>query len=133
MKKIIIAVLFIFIVTGCTSDNYSKINYKDLTQKIENKDTFIVLFNDDSKEAKLLKNTLNKVLNNNNLKAYVINSNKISQENRNKLRPTISYENLSIVFIKNGMDSTKLSHITNPEISIDDLEKHLINLEFIKK
>jgi len=133
MKKIFIAILFIFIITGCTSNNYSKINYNELIKKTENKETFIVLFNDGTDEAKLLKNTLNKVLNNNDLKAYIIDSTKISQDEKNKLRPTISYEDLSIVFIKDGINSTKLSHITDSQISIENLESHLANLEFIKK
>lgn len=133
MKKIIIAIFFMFVITGCTSNNYSKIKYNDLMNIINNKDTFIILFDDGSDDAKLLKNTLNKVLNNNNLEAYIIDSTKITQEEKNKLRPIISYEDISIVFIKEGIDSSKLSHITDSQISTNNLENHLENLEFITK
>ena len=133
MRKILIAILFIFVITGCTSNNYNKINYDELVKKTENKETFIILFNDGSDDAKLLKNTLNKVLNDNNLKAYMIDSTKITQDEKNKLRPIISYEDLSIVFIKEGIDSSKLSHITDPQTSTKNLENHLSNLNFIKK
>ena len=133
MRKIIIAIFFIFIITGCTSNNYSKINYTDLMNKLDDKETFVILFNNGSDDAKLLKNTLNKVLNDNNLNAYMIDSTKITQDEKNKLRPIISYEDLSIVFIKEGIDSSKLSHVTDPQISINNLENHLSNLNFIQK
>lgn len=133
MKKVIIAILFVLLLTGCTSNNYKKISFDELTKKLDNKETFIILFNDDSKDSDILQKTLNNVLNNYDLKAYKINSNKISLEQKNELRPLISYEGLSIVFIKDGLDSSKLSHITDPLITEKNLENHLTNLNFIKK
>lgn len=131
MKKIILIFLLTFLLVGCSSSNYHKLNYEKLTTKLENNDTFILLFNNNTTEGDLLKNTLNKVLEKNNLTAYEINSTKLNQEQSNELREYFSYEDISIIFIKDGVDPSKLAHITNSSITVKDLERHLINLGFI--
>lgn len=132
MKKLIIAIFLMLLTVGCSGSNYNKLNYENLTKKLENKDTFILLVNDGSDEAKLLKNTLNKVLEENKLTAYEINPNKITEDEKNELRNSFSYENISIIFFKDGIDPSKLSHVTDTSITKKDLEKHLTNLGFIK-
>ena len=132
MKKIIIAIFLMLLTVGCGGNNYNKLNYENLTKKIENKDTFILLVNDGSDEATLLKNTLNKVLEENELTAYEVNPNKIKEDEKNELRTSFSYENISIIFFKDGINPSKLSNITDSSITKKDLEKHLSNLGFIK-
>lgn len=133
MKKFILIILFIFMLTGCNNGSFKPINCNELIQKIEAKESFIVLFTDETNNGELLKENLNKVLKSNNLTAYLINTNNISSDQKNKLRQFISYENLSIVFIKNGIDPSVLTHITDAETPSDTIEKHLTNLDFIKK
>ena len=131
MKKILLIFLLIFLLVGCSSGKYSKLDYQELMNKLENKDTFILLVNDESEDGKLLRNTLNKILEENNLSAYEINPNDITQDEKNKIRDYFSYENVSIIFIKDGFNPSKLTNITNPSISINELTNHLTNLGFI--
>lgn len=133
MKKIILVFTLMFLLVGCSGSNYTKLNYEKLTKKLDNKDTFILLVNDNSEDGKLLKSTLNKVLTTNNLEAYELDSTKITEVEKNKLRTSIGLENISIVFIKDGIDPSKLVHITDVLTTENDLEKHLENLGFIKK
>ena len=132
MKRIILTFILMFLLVGCSVVNYDKINCDKLIKKLENKETFILLVYNDSDESKLLENTLSKVLEDNDLEAYTINSNSISEEKENELRKYFSYENISIIFFKDGVDPSKLSHITDTSITSDKLEKHLINLGFIQ-
>lgn len=133
MKKLILIVVLTFMLVGCSNSNYENLTYKQLTNKLENKDTFIILFNDESSEGNLLKKTLEQVLLENNLKAFEINPNDLSEENKISLRPYFSYENASIIFIKDGVDPSKLSHITDELTDKEEMESHLINLGFIEE
>ena len=131
MKKNIIAILLILLLVGCSSNSYSKLNYEKLTKKIDDKESFILLINDQSEEGNLLKNTLNKVLKANNLKAYELNPNKVSADEKNELRTSFSYENISIIFFKDGINPSKLSHITDELTTETEITNHLKNLGFI--
>lgn len=132
MKKIALVLMLIIMVMGCNNGNYSKLKYDDLKEKLDNKETFILLFNNNSDEGNLLKNTLETVLVDNNLKAYEINPDKLTENQKNALRPYFSYEDVSIIFIKKGIDPSKLTHITNELTTIKELTTHLTNLGFIK-
>ena len=131
MKKIIFTILLMFVIVGC-SGNYNKLSCNKLITKLENKDTFILFVGNNTTNSKSLKNTLNTVLKQNNLEAYEINSTSISQDEKNTLRKYFSYEDISIIFFKDGIDPSKLSHITNTNITLDELRNHLTNLGFIE-
>ena len=91
MKKFILILLTLFLVVGCGNSNYNGLNYKELKAKLDNKETFILLLNDNSNESKVLKNSLNTVLENNNLKAYELNPTKLSNDEKNNLRTFFVY------------------------------------------
>ena len=119
--------------TACSNDSiFTKLSYDELNKKIENEETFILLFNDESRNGELLKHTLEKVVTENDLTAYEINSSNLKETQKNNLRPLISYQDASIVFIINGKDPSKLTHITDELTDVDELTSHLTNLGFIK-
>ena len=91
-----------------------------------------MLFNDNSDDGKLLKQTLNSVLEENNLKAYEINPSKLTDSEKEALRPIVSYEDVSIVFIKKGVDSSILSHIDDALTSKNEITARLSDAGFIK-
>ena len=132
MKKFILILLTLFLVVGCGNSNYNGLNYKKLKAKLDNKETFILLLNDNSNESKVLKNSLNTVLENNNLKAYELNPTKLSNDEKNNLRTFFVYQNAGIIFIKDGIETSKLTQITDPLTKDKDIEKHLSNLGYIK-
>jgi PBP1b-binding outer membrane lipoprotein LpoB len=131
MKKIIFSILaVIFLVTGCSNSKLSKLSYDELNTKLSNKETFILyLANDDSK----LGEKLESVLSENNLEGYKINISDITSEEKYALETKISYEDACIVFIINGNNPSKLSHITDESITKKDIVKRLVDMNFIKE
>lgn len=132
MKKIILMFLILFLVVGCGKSNYNGLNYKELKEKLDNKETFILLLNDNSSDSKILSDSLNTVLEKNNLIAYELNPTKLTNDEKNNLRTYFAYQNTGIIFIKDGIESSKLTQITDPLTKINDIENHLKNLGYIK-
>ena len=57
MKKVLLLITLLFMLTGCSSNNIKNISYKDLNKKFENKETFILYFDGTSDD--ILEDTLN--------------------------------------------------------------------------
>ena len=130
MKKIFLSLfLSIFILTGCSNSKLSSINLDELNEKLTNKESFIVYF---SQSDSNLEETLNKVLDENNITGYKIDTSKISKEDKNKLELEIAYEEPSIVFIINGKDPSKLSHVTSESSTSKEILERLKDMQFIK-
>ena len=131
MKKIFLSLLLVlFVLTGCSNSKLSSINLDELNEKLNKKETFIIYF---SKNDNKLEDTLNNVLNENSLTGYKFDTSKISNEEKNKLELQIAYEEPSIVFVINGLDSSKLSHITNQNTTKKEILARLKDMNFIKE
>lgn len=131
MKKILFTVLMVLCVVGCSGSYYYKIDYDDLLEKLDNKESFILFFNDGSDNGILLKNKLNKILKENEISAFEINPTKISEDEENELKLSFSYEDVSIIFIKDGVNPSKLTHVTDAFITEKELTNYIKNLGFI--
>jgi len=129
MKKVLLLIIGLFMLTGCSNNNIEELSYKELNKKFENKETFILYF--DGTDGDVLKDTLNRVLEKENLVAYTINTSKLSQDEINTLRYKADYEEPSIVFIKEGTDPSILTHITDVYITDESLTTRLTALGFI--
>lgn len=130
MKKIFLLLILVFLLTGCNKSNIKNISYDELIQKFENKESFILFF--DGNNSEILKSTLNKILEKNELEAYTINTEKLNNDEINKLRLNVDYEEPSITFSINGVDPSVITHITDVYISETDLEARLREANFIK-
>ena len=132
MKKIIqfIMLFMLIIVTGCSNNALKKISINELNEKLKNNETFIIYFTKDDED--ILENKLLKVLEDNNLTGFKIDSNKITNEEKLLLQTQIDYETPSIVFIINGKDSSKLAHVTSDEITNNQLIQRLKDMNYIK-
>lgn len=146
MKKLLLLVIGIFLLTGCTNySNIEKIKYADLKAKLENKESFVVVFTNNEKkntedesydyktESTTLKSTLNKALAENNINAYEVVYSDLTQEEKNELRPIIDIENYGIVFVKEGNDPTILNHVTDHTTTKYDIIDRLKTNGFIKE
>lgn len=129
MKKVLLLIIGLFMLTGCSNNKIEELSYKELNKKFENKETFILYF--DGTDGDVLEDTLNRVLEKENLVAYTINTSKLSQDEINTLRYKADYEEPSIVFIKEGNDPSILTHITDVYISDESLTTRLTALGFI--
>ena len=130
MKKVLLLIIGLFLLTGCSSNKIENISYKDLNKKFENKETFILFFN--GTDGDVLENTLNRVLEKENLVAYTLDTNKLSQDEINSLRYKVDYEEPSIIFVKEGTDPSILTHITDVYITDESLTTRLTALGFIE-
>lgn len=132
MKKIIqfIMLFMLIIVTGCSNNALKKISINELNEKLKNNETFIIYFTKDDED--ILENKLLKVLEDNNLTGFKIDSNKITNKEKLLLQTQIDYETPSIVFIINGKDSSKLAHVTSDEITNNQLIQRLKDMNYIK-
>lgn len=136
MKKIITKIsailLVTIILTGC-SLNISTIRYKKLMEKLNNKETFILLVSDGSDESEALGKTLDIVLSENGLEAYKIKSKRLITSQKNEIRNHFKLNDSSIVFINKGKETSLLSQVTDPLISKEDLKEVLINQGYINE
>jgi len=131
MKKILFLILVLFgiMVTGCSNSKLQKLSLDELYNKINNKDSFVIYFDvlDSSLEDKF-----ENVVTNNNIDGYIIDTSKITDEEKIKLQPIITYEDSSIIFIIDGKDPSILSHITNSDTTVKEIETRLKDMNFIK-
>ena len=135
MKKLflILFTLIITIITGCGTkvSKLEEISLENLYNKINNKDSFIVYFK--GEDSSFLEQKLSDVLESNNLTGYVIETSNITEEERIKLQPTITYEDNSIVFIIEGKDPSILSHVKSDSVTTNELVARLKDMKFIKE
>lgn len=130
MKKVLLLITLLFMLTGCSNNNIKNINYKDLNKKFEEKETFILYF--DGETDDILEKNLNKVLEKNNISAYRLDTTKLTKDEINELRYKADYEEPSIIFIKNGIDVSVITHITDIYTTEETLTTKLTELGFIK-
>lgn len=130
MKKLFVLLVLIFFI-GCSKENIETINYNTLYKKLENKESFVVIFSNKSNNSDL-EDTLSKVLVNNNLQGFKIYTDRLDSKEITDLKYKIDYEDPSIVFVINGNDPSVLSHITNEEVTAKEIEERLEDMNFIK-
>ena len=132
MKKLLIIVcLLILYVTGCSNSKISTISIDELNSKLIAKESFVLYFPSDNSSK--LEEKLEKILDNYEFSAYALNTAKLSDEEKTNLQIKIPYNEPSIVFIINGEDPTKLSHINNEDIQINEIINRLKDMNFIKE
>ena len=130
MRKILVLIVFMILLTGCDNGNIEDISLNDLNQKFENKESFILYF--EGTKSETLENTLNNILEENNLTAYSLDTSELNEDEINSLRLKVDYESPSIVFIVEGKDPSVITHVTDNYIQENDLLTRLKDLNFIK-
>ena len=133
MKKIAMIFLLLLTVTACSSSYLSKLNYKKLTTKLDNKESFVLYLTNEDESGLTLKNTLQTVCKNNNIKCFYLNTDNLDEDELDSLKEKITFEDSNIiVFIKEGKENTVLARIDDVYISANDLKEELKNQEYLK-
>lgn len=133
MKKIAMIFLLLLTVTACSSSYLSKLNYKKLTTKLDNKESFILYLTNEDESGLTLKNTLQTVCKDNNIKCFYLNTDNLDEDELDSLKEKITFEDSNIiVFIKEGKENTVLARIDDVYISAKDLKEELKNQEYLK-
>lgn len=133
MKKIAMIFLLLLTVTACSSSYLSKLNYKKLTTKLDNKESFVLYLTNEDESGLTLKNTLQTVAKDNNIKCFYLNTDNLDEDELDSLKEKITFEDSNIiVFIKEGKENTVLARIDDVYISAKDLKEELKNQEYLK-
>lgn len=133
MKKIAMIFLLLLTVTACSSSYLSKLNYKKLTTKLDNKESFVLYLTNEDESGLTLKNTLQTVCKDNNIKCFYLNIDNLDEDELDSLKEKITFEDSNIiVFIKEGKENTVLARIDDVYISAKDLKEELKNQEYLK-
>lgn len=130
MKKICITLFVCLIMlTGCSSKTLKKISINEVKEKISNKESFILYF--DNKDDDTLEKKLISVLEEFDITGYKVNTSKISSDEKSDIEIEIPYEEGNIVFIINGKDPSVLSHIKNNDITKSEIKARLIDMGYV--
>ena len=133
MKKIAMIFLLLLTVTACSSSYLSKLNYKKLMTKLDNKESFVLYLTNEDESGLTLKNTLTTVCKDNNMKCFYLNTDNLDEDELDSLKEKITFEDSNIiVFIKEGKENTVLARIDDVYISANDLKEELKNQEYLK-
>ena len=134
MKRKIILVLTIILFTcACSGSSLKKINLKNLTDMLDKKETLVLYLTNESNDGNVLKKTLLNVSNDNNLKTYYLNTEKLKDNEKKDLKNIITFDETNIiVFIKKGTEETTLSRIDDIYISKNNLKEELKIQGYIK-
>lgn len=133
MKKIFVVLIALFMLTACSSNGTSKLSYKSLNDKLDKKETFVLLLTDNTDSGNTLKNTLKKVSKENNLKCFYLSTDKLSSSEKEELQSKITFTDSNIiVFVKNGIENSILTRIDDTYISSDALKNELQEQGYLK-
>ena len=134
MKKNIIMLLFIVLLTtACSGSFFKNINVNNLKKSLDKKETFILYLTDESDDGKVLKSTLKKVSEENKVKTYYLNTEKLNDKDKKELNNMFKYEKTNIIiFVKKGTEETVLSRIDDIYVSKTKLKSEFEIQGYIK-
>ena len=131
MKKIMLILTILLLTCACSSNYLKSINLKNLNEKLEKKESFVLYLTNDEGES--LKKTLSKVLENNKVNGYYLDTDKLKEDDLKSLKEKFTFDDANIIiFVKEGHEETTLSRISDLYISEKDLEQELKLQSYIK-
>lgn len=132
-KNIVMIILILLLTTACSGSSFKNINLNNLKKSLEKKESFVLYLTDESNDGNVLKKTLKKVSEENNIKSYYLNTDKLNDKDTKELNDLFKYENTNIIiFIKEGTEETVISRIDDIYISKAKLKSELEIQGYIK-
>ena len=128
MKKILICLITILLV-GCGKYEYTEINYEQLKQKLDNKDTFVLLLGSDTCSAcASYETTMAKVMKDKKVEIFYVNLHSLSEEDYSKIYSKFVVTSTpTTIFIKDGEETSTYNRIVGAakyEDVIESLKQH---------
>ena len=121
ISKIMIILLLVLSTTGCGNKSYMKeISYKEYHKLLDNKETFILeIMRTDCSACIIFKPKITQVANDYKVEIKYINTDHISEEEKDKLYDETGIEGTpTVIFYTKGNEETVASRITG-SISVD--------------
>lgn len=126
MKKFLCLVLLI-ILTGCGNKltTYSEISYKELNQKLDQKENFVLLLGSSTcSHCKAFKKTLDAVIKDYQVEVFYIDVSKLSEDDKNSLSSKIQFKYTpTLIFIEEGVASSAINKRLVGESTYDKVVK----------
>lgn len=134
MKKLIILLLPFLFFCGCSEKKYKEITLKTLEQKVEKKETFILMIGAAScTHCKGYKSTINEVIKDYNITIYYIDVDKLTETENSRLKKIASYKGTpTTVFLTKGKEESTYTRIIG-ERDYDYVVNKLKKNGYIKK
>ena len=138
-KIIIIAVACLVLLVGAvvadrllSSSNLKEIKYEKMMEKVNNKDTFVVLFSQTTcSHCQAFKPKLESVANEFNIKIYYLETDLLDEDEYKQLKKDFSFSGTpTTLFIINGEEKTAATRI-NGDVSRDKIISKLKSNGFI--
>ena len=86
MKKVLICALSLLLLVGCGKKEYTELSYIDLENKLNNKDSFVLLIGSDTCSAcASYEKTMQEVMKDTNVEIFYVNLNALSNEDYAKI------------------------------------------------
>ena len=125
---------FLFILTGCSKTTYKEIKLDELTKKIENKDSFVLVIGSETCSAcEAFKPTMEQVIKKYNLTIYYINIYPLTTEEKAKLVSYIYYTNTpTTIIFTNGENKDTHDNIVGA-VSYDKVVQKLKEKGYINE
>lgn len=104
MKKILLSILAIFLLTGCSGNSLQDMSYNDFKEKIENKETFVAYVSRTGcSHCEAYEPILRKVLKDYGLTVYKINLANLTTSEENAVTKKVGLEGTpTLIYIKEG-------------------------------
>jgi predicted bacteriocin transport accessory protein len=105
MKKVLIIILAVFFLTGCSKSKLENISYDEFKQKIEAKETFVLYVSRTGcTHCEAYEPILRKVLNDYDITVYKLNLANVSQAEENAITKKVGLEGTpTLIYIKKGV------------------------------
>ncbi len=128
MKKILI-ILSLLLLTGCKSKDYISLSYADFNSKLDNKDSFVVIFGSDTCSAcAKYKESMKKVMKDYNVDIYYVNIANLSEEDYSKMYSKyVITSTPTTIFIKDGLETStydRINYAASYSDIVSNLKKH---------
>jgi len=131
MKKIIIfiALISMFILTGCKKGSYIRLSFDDLQLKLNDKDTFVLVIGSDTCSAcAKYKTTMESIIKDKKLDIYYLDLNSVTDEEYSKIYSKYVINSTpTTIFIKDGLETSTYDRIIGAASYsdiIESLKKH---------
>ena len=113
MLKKIFVIITLCLLVGCGNPKYTEINYEQLKEKLDNKETFVLLLGSDTCSACAnYEITMTKVMKDTKIEIFYVNLHLLSEEDYNKVYSKFVVNSTpTTIFIKDGEETTTYNRI----------------------
>lgn len=114
MKKVLLAILGIVLLTGCGSKNgYTELSFNDLQLKLGNKDNFVLVIGSSTCSAcAKYEETMKSVIKNEKVEIFYLDLNDLNNEEYSKIYSKYVVQSTpTTIFIKEGLETSTYDRI----------------------